>query len=58
MRELANLPEPSPADVAALENAEHHNVMNPKQSLDFLLRVTKDLPASRDTNVDDEPFEL
>jgi hypothetical protein len=56
--ELANLPEPTVADVIALENAERHNVMSPRQYLDFLMALTKDLPARRNTNDDDKPFEL
>jgi hypothetical protein len=58
-RELANLPEPTPADIAALDRAESYNVMDAKQYLAFLLSLTKDLPASRETNTDeDEPFTL
>ena len=56
--ELANLPEPTAADIAALDRAERHNVMTEKQYLAFLLALTKDLPASRETTDSDEPFEL
>lgn len=57
--ELANLPEPTPADVAALERAERHNVMTEDQYLAFLVALTKDRPAARETNTDsDDPFEL
>ena len=56
--ELANLPEPTADDIAALDRAERHNVMTQDEYLAFLLALTKDLPASRDTNTADEPFEL
>lgn len=56
--ELANLPEPTAADIAALDRAEQYNVMTQEQYLAFLLALTKDLPASRETNANDEPFEL
>ncbi len=56
--ELANLPEPTAADIAALDRAEQHNVMTQEQYLAFLLALTRDLPASRETTDADEPFEL
>ena len=56
--ELANLPEPTAADIAALDRAERHNVMTQEEYLAFLLALTKDLAASRETNTIDEPFEL
>lgn len=56
--ELANLPEPTAEDIAALDRAERHNVMTQDEYLAFLLALTKDLPASRDPNTADEPFEL
>ncbi len=57
-QELANLPEPTPADIAALDRAEQHNVMDAQQYLAFLLALTRDLPASREVRDSDEPFEL
>jgi hypothetical protein len=57
--ELGGLPEPTPADVAALARAERHNRLDSDEYLAFLLALTKDLPASRETNSDtDEPFVL
>lgn len=56
--ELANLPEPTPADIAALDRAEKHNVMNAEEYLDFLLALTTGVPASRENTAADEPFEL
>ncbi len=54
-----NFPEPSPEDLAALERAEQHNQMSSQEYLQFLLTLTKDLPASRETNSDsDEAFTL
>ncbi len=54
-----DLPEPTPEDLVAFERADLGTSMSPEQYLDFLLTVTKDLPASRETNRDtDEPFEL
>jgi hypothetical protein len=54
-----NLPEPTPEDVAALARAEQHNTMTPEESMQFLLQMTANLPASRETNSDsDEPFTL
>ncbi len=47
------------ADNAALWRARDHTAMDPHEYLDFLVRFTKDRPASRETNSDtDEPFEL
>jgi len=47
------------ADNAALWRARDLNAMDPHEYLDFLIRFTKGLPPSRETNSDtDEPFEL
>jgi hypothetical protein len=52
-------PEPTPADIEALERAEQFNTMSPEEYLQFLLTFTANLPASRETNSDsDEPFVL
>jgi hypothetical protein len=54
-----NLPEPTWVDIQALERAERANRLDGSEYLDFLLRVTRDVPAPRYTNTDtDEPFEL
>lgn len=47
------------ADNTALWIARDHTAMDPHEYLDFLIRFTKNLPPSRETNSDsDEPFEL
>ena len=57
--ETLNLPEPTAEEVAALERVESYNQMSPEDYLQFLLALTKGLPASRETNSDsDEPFTL
>ena len=53
-----DLPEPTPEDLAALERADQHS-LTPEEYLQFLLKVTKDLPPSREPDGPwPEPFEL
>jgi len=52
------LPEPTAADLIALERADRH-ALSPEEYLQFLLIMTKDLPSSRELDGSSlEPFEL
>ena len=54
-----NLPEPTAADLVALDRADGGAPMDPYEYLEFLVRMTKDLPPSREIDGPwPEPFEL
>lgn len=53
-----NPPEPTAADLAALERADDHQ-LPPDQYLELLIEVTRNLPASREIDTPfPHPFEL
>lgn len=54
-----NLPEPTSEDLAALERAGTQTTMAPEEYLQFLVAVTRNLPApEKRTDSWPEPFEL
>ena len=54
-----NPPEPTAEDLVALERAERRVQLSPKEYLQFIEAMTKDLSADRAADDSDrEPFEL
>ena len=53
-----DLPEPTAEDLAALERADQHDQMSPDEYLQFLLAVTRNLPAREREEAWPERFEL